>query len=54
MTTTCCLMSVMRKVARRHSFRVLLHEKPFKGIMGAGKHNNWSLGTDNGINLSLR
>ena len=45
------LMSVMRKVARRHSFRVLLHEKPFKGINGSGKHNNWSLGTDTGINL---
>lgn len=44
-------MSVMRKVARRHSFRVLLHEKPFKGINGSGKHNNWSLGTDTGINL---
>ena len=45
------LMSVMRKVARRHSFRVLLHEKPFKGINGSGKHNNWSLGTDTGVNL---
>ena len=45
------LMSVMRKVARRHSFRVLLHEKPFKGINGSGKHNNCSLGTDTGINL---
>jgi glutamine synthetase len=45
------LMSVMRKVARKHSFRVLLHEKPFKGINGSGKHNNWSLGTDTGINL---
>ena len=45
------IMSLMDKVARRHSFRVLLHEKPFKGINGSGKHNNWSLGTDTGINL---
>ena len=45
------LMSVMKKVARRHDFRVLLHEKPFKGINGSGKHNNWSLGTDTGVNL---
>ncbi|MFI3238992.1 MAG: glutamine synthetase III [Bacteroidales bacterium] len=45
------LMSVMKKVARRHNFRVLLHEKPFKGINGSGKHNNWSMGTDTGINL---
>ncbi len=45
------LMSLMRKVARRHGFRVLLHEKPFKGINGSGKHNNWSLGTDTGILL---
>ncbi len=45
------LMSVMKTVARRHCFRVLLHEKPFKGINGSGKHNNWSLGTDTGINL---
>ena len=45
------LMSVMKKVARRHYFRVLLHEKPFKGINGSGKHNNWSLGTDAGANL---
>ncbi len=45
------LMSVMKTVARRHNFRVLLHEKPFKGINGSGKHNNWSLGTDTGINL---
>lgn len=42
------LMSVMNEVARRHNFRVLLHEKPFAGINGSGKHNNWSLGTDNG------
>lgn len=45
------LMSVMKKVARRHNFRVLLHEKPFKGINGSGKHNNWSMGTNTGINL---
>lgn len=42
------LMSVMAEVARRHNFRVLLHEKPFDGINGSGKHNNWSLGTDKG------
>ncbi len=45
------LMTIMDKIARRHKFRVLLHEKPFKGINGSGKHNNWSLGTDTGINL---
>lgn len=45
------VMSLMEKIARRHSFRVLLHEKPFKGINGSGKHNNWSLSTDTGINL---
>ncbi len=45
------LMSILKKVSRRHSFRVLLHEKPFKGINGSGKHNNWSLGTDTGVNL---
>ena len=45
------LMSVMKTVASRHHFRVLLHEKPFKGINGSGKHNNWSLGTDTGVNL---
>ena len=42
------LMSVMEEVAKRHNFRVLLHEKPFAGINGSGKHNNWSLGTDRG------
>ncbi len=42
------LMTVMDKIARRHKFRVLLHEKPFKGINGSGKHNNWSLGTGYG------
>ncbi|MDF2435652.1 MAG: glutamine synthetase type [Bacteroidota bacterium] len=45
------LMDVMEKVARRHSFRVLLHEKPFAGVNGSGKHNNWSLGTNTGKNL---
>lgn len=45
------MMSLMRKVARNHGFRVLLHEKPFKGVNGSGKHNNWSLGTDTGILL---
>ncbi|MDE6862442.1 MAG: glutamine synthetase type III, partial [Alistipes sp.] len=45
------LMTVMDKVARRHNFRVLLHEKPFKGINGSGKHCNWSIGTDTGVNL---
>ncbi len=45
------LMSVMKRVARRHHFKVLLHEKPFKGINGSGKHNNWSIATDTGINL---
>ena len=45
------LMNVMDVVARRHNFRVLLHEKPFKGINGSGKHNNWSLGTDTGVQL---
>lgn len=45
------LMSLMAEVARRHNFRVLLHEKPFSGINGSGKHNNWSLGTDTGVLL---
>lgn len=45
------IMSLMRKVARTHGFRVLLHEKPFKGVNGSGKHNNWSLGTDTGVLL---
>jgi glutamine synthetase len=45
------LMDVMRKVGRRHKLRVLLHEKPFKRINGSGKHNNWSLSTDTGVNL---
>ena len=45
------LMSVMKRVARKHGFRLLLHEKPFAGINGSGKHNNWSLSTDNGVLL---
>ena len=45
------LMQLMKRVARRHSFRVLLHEKPFAGINGSGKHNNWSLSTDTGVLL---
>jgi glutamine synthetase len=45
------LMSMMKRVARKHGFRVLLHEKPFDGINGSGKHNNWSLSTDNGVLL---
>jgi len=45
------LMSTMKRIADRHHFRVILHEKPFKGINGSGKHCNWSLGTDSGINL---
>jgi glutamine synthetase len=45
------LMDVMEKVSRRHNFRVLLHEKPFAGVNGSGKHNNWSMGTNTGKNL---
>jgi glutamine synthetase len=45
------LMDVMDRVARRHSLRVLVHEKPFAGINGSGKHNNWSMATDTGVNL---
>jgi glutamine synthetase len=45
------IMALLRKIARKHGFRVLLHEKPFKGINGSGKHNNWSLGTDTGLIL---
>lgn len=45
------LMSVMKRIARHHNFRVLLHEKPFMGVNGSGKHCNWSMGTDTGINL---
>ncbi|WP_298222984.1 glutamine synthetase III [Flavobacterium sp.] len=47
----CLLMDIMSKVAERHDFKVLLHEKPFKGVNGSGKHNNWSLATDTGVNL---
>ncbi len=45
------LMDIMTRVAKRHDLKVLLHEKPFAGINGSGKHNNWSLGTDTGVNL---
>ncbi|MCD8186414.1 MAG: glutamine synthetase III, partial [Rikenellaceae bacterium] len=45
------LMTIIRKIAHKHCFRVLLHEKPFKGVNGSGKHNNWSMGTDTGVNL---
>lgn len=47
----CLLMDIMHKVAERHDLKVLLHEKPFKGVNGSGKHNNWSLATDTGVNL---
>lgn len=45
------LMDIMHKVARKHNFQLLLHEKPFAGVNGSGKHNNWSLGTNTGKNL---
>ena len=45
------VMEAMKRVAIRHDLRCLLHEKPFAGVNGSGKHNNWSLGTDNGVNL---
>ncbi len=45
------MMDIMQKIARRHNFRILFHEKPFKGINGSGKHNNWSLQTNTGVNL---
>ncbi len=45
------LMDIMQKIAEKHHFKVLFHEKPFKGINGSGKHNNWSLATDTGVNL---
>jgi glutamine synthetase len=45
------VMDLMKKIARRHNFAVLFHEKPFAGINGSGKHNNWSLSTDTGVNL---
>ncbi|MCQ2251733.1 MAG: glutamine synthetase III [Bacteroidales bacterium] len=44
-------MSIMKRIAHKHGFRVLLHEKPFAGVNGSGKHNNWSLGTDTGVGL---
>jgi glutamine synthetase len=45
------LMDVMKRIARKHNFRVLFHEKPFAGINGSGKHNNWSIATNTGVNL---
>lgn len=45
------MMDIMQKIAQRHHFKVLFHEKPFEGINGSGKHNNWSLATDTGVNL---
>lgn len=45
------LMDLLEKIARKHNFRILLHEKPFPGLNGSGKHNNWSLSTDTGVNL---
>ncbi len=45
------LMDLLNKVARKHQFRVLLHEKPFEGVNGSGKHNNWALSTNTGVNL---
>jgi glutamine synthetase len=45
------LMDIMKRIARRHKFRVLFHEKPFAGINGSGKHNNWSIATNTGVNL---
>ncbi|HBF94690.1 MAG TPA: glutamine synthetase type III, partial [Porphyromonadaceae bacterium] len=45
------IMSLMHKIAAKHNFKLLLHEKPFAGVNGSGKHNNWSLGTDTGVGL---
>ncbi len=45
------IMDIMQKIARRHKFRILFHEKPFAGVNGSGKHNNWSLETNTGVNL---
>jgi glutamine synthetase len=45
------IMDIMQKIARRHKFRILYHEKPFAGVNGSGKHNNWSLSTNTGVNL---
>ncbi|MGL4346918.1 MAG: glutamine synthetase III [Chitinophagaceae bacterium] len=47
----CLFMDLMERIAQRHGLRVLLHEKPFAGLNGSGKHNNWSLATDTGLNL---
>lgn len=44
-------MDLMKRIARKHHFAVLFHEKPYNGVNGSGKHNNWSLCTDTGINL---
>ena len=49
--TNMLTMELMKKVAKKHGLVCLLHEKPFKGINGSGKHNNWSLNTDKGLNL---
>ena len=48
------MMRILKKVASRHGMRCLLHEKPFAGVNGSGKHNNWSLTTDDGINPGTR
>src|SRR5690554_7540174 len=45
------LMDLLEKIAKKHNLRLLLHEKPFPGLNGSGKHNNWSLATDTGVNL---
>lgn len=45
------IMSLMHRIADKHNFKLLLHEKPFAGVNGSGKHNNWSLCTDTGIGL---
>ena len=47
------VMDLMKRIARKHNFAVLLHEKPYSGVNGSGKHNNWSLCTDTGINHFL-
>ena len=45
------IMEVMKRIAAKHNLACLLHEKPFKGVNGSGKHNNWSMATDTGVNL---
>ena len=50
-TTRCCMMEMLKRVAPRYGLQALLHEKPFAGINGSGKHNNWSMATDTGVNL---